>query len=168
MKASAMTRSRTFRTRARAGAVLAFLLLAQGASADDDGLAAARAPLLPAYRSECSGCHVAYPPGMLPAAAWRRVIDDLPHHYGTDASLDPATASALRDWLAGSAGPPHPSSAAPTGDRITRSAWFARQHREVSAATWKRASIRSPANCSACHTHADQGAFNEHDVRIPR
>ena len=26
-------------------------------------------PLLPKYRQECSACHVAYPPGMLPTAS---------------------------------------------------------------------------------------------------
>ena len=25
-----------------------------------------------------------------------------------------------------------------------------------------------PQECAACHTQADQGNFNEHDVRIPR
>jgi len=168
MNADVMTRSRPFHTRARAGAALAFLLLAQGAWADDDDLGAARAPLLAAYKTECSGCHVAYPPGLLPAASWRRVIDNLPHHYGTDASLDPATARTLSAWLAGNAGDLRASSAAPTSDRITQSTWFVRQHREVPAATWKRASVRSAANCSACHAQADQGVFNEHDVRIPR
>ncbi len=168
MKANVMTRSRTFHARARAGAALAFLLLAQGVRADDDDMATVRTPLLPAYKTECSGCHVAYPPDMLPAASWRRVMDNLTHHYGTDASLDPATARTLSAWLAGNAGNLHTSSAAPAGDRITQSTWFVRQHREVSATTWKRASIRSAANCSACHAQADQGVFNEHDVRIPR
>jgi hypothetical protein len=168
MKANLMTRSRPFHTRACAGAALALLLLSRGAWADDDDLVTARAPLLPAYKTECSGCHVAYPPDMLPAASWRRVMDNLPHHYGTDASLDPATAKKLSAWLASHAGNVHTSSAAPVGDRITQSTWFVRQHREVSTATWKRASIRSAANCSACHAQADQGVFNEHEVRIPR
>ena len=53
-------------------------------------------------------------------------------------------------------------------DRITRAAWFVRQHDEVPAETWKRASIKSAANCSACHSRADQGDFDEDNVRIPR
>lgn len=168
MNVDVMTRSRQVHTRARAVAALAVLLLAQGSWADDDDFATARTPLLPAYKTECSGCHVAYPPDMLPAASWRRVMDNLPHHYGTDASLDPATARTLSAWLASNADNLHTSGAAPTGDRITLSTWFVRQHREVSAATWKRASIRSAANCSACHAQADQGVFDEDDVRIPR
>ena len=32
----------------------------------------------------------------------------------------------------------------------------------------ERASIKSAANCAACHTQADKGVFNDHDIRIPR
>ena len=43
-----------------------------------------------------------------------------------------------------------------------------REHDEVPAATWKLPAVKSAANCAACHTQADQGDFNEHNVRIPR
>jgi len=97
-----------------------------------------------------------------------RLMGDLPHHYGTDASLDPATVKALGSWLQANAGTYKRVREEPPQDRITRSAWFIRKHDEVSAATWKRASIKSAANCAACHTRADQGDFNEDNVRIPR
>ena len=29
---------------------------------------------------------------MLPAASWQRLMNNLPRHHGSDASLDPATA----------------------------------------------------------------------------
>lgn len=124
-------------------------------------------PLLPAYRQECASCHVAYPPGMLPAASWQRLLGGLPRHFGTDASLDPATVQALSVWLTANAGTYKRVRDAPPQDRITTSAWFTRQHDEIPSAIWKRASIKSPANCSACHVQADQGNFDEHDVRIP-
>ena len=70
-------------------------------------------PLLPKYRQECSACHVAYPPGMLPAASWQRVMGNLQNHYGTDASLDAATIQELSGWLkAQSANTKAPSAAA--------------------------------------------------------
>ena len=56
-------------------------------------------PLLPTYRQECSACHLAYPPGMLPAASWQRLLSGLPRHFGTDASLDPATLKAALKHL---------------------------------------------------------------------
>jgi hypothetical protein len=125
-------------------------------------------PLLPKYRQECSACHVAYPPGMLPAASWQRVMGNLQNHYGTDASLDAATIQELSGWLKAHAGTYKRVSAPPPDDRITRSAWFIREHNEVPAATWKLPAVKSAANCAACHTQADQGDFRERNIRIPR
>jgi cytochrome c553 len=125
-------------------------------------------PLLPAYQQECAACHLAFPPGALPAASWQRLMSKLPQHYGTDASLDPATVKALSGWLTAHAGTWKRASEAPPEDRITRTAWFVRKHDEISAATWKRASIKSAANCMACHTRADQGDYDDDHVRIPR
>ena len=71
------------------------------------------------------------PPGLLPAASWQRLIDNLPRHFGTDASLDAATAKELSTWLAAHAGTDKRAREAPPEDRITRSAWFIREHDEV-------------------------------------
>ncbi len=123
-----------------------------------------RAPPNPTYQSECSACHVAYPPQLLPAMSWQQIMSDLPHHYGTDASLDPATTKTLTQWLTANSS----SGTQPPANRITRSQWFLHEHDEISATTWKLPAVKSPANCSACHTQADQGDFSEHRIRIPR
>jgi len=124
--------------------------------------------LLPKYKQECAACHMAFPPGMLPADSWARLTSDLPHHYATDASLDAATVSELATWLSANAGTYKRVREAPPEDRITKSAWFIRKHDQVPADVWKRPAVKSAANCAACHTQADQGNFNEHTVRIPR
>jgi nitrate/TMAO reductase-like tetraheme cytochrome c subunit len=120
------------------------------------------------HQQECSSCHVAYPPGLLPAASWARVMNNLGKHYGTDASLDAASTQEISHWLQANAGGDKRAREEPPQDRISKANWFVRQHDEVSAATWKRASIGSPANCSACHADAAKGDFNEHKVRIPK
>jgi hypothetical protein len=56
----------------------------------------------------------------------------------------------------------------PPQDRITQSNWFLRKHREVAPDVFRRTSIKSAANCAACHGGADQGNFSEHAVRIPK
>lgn len=137
------------------------------AAADDHR--AARVPPLPKYTQECSSCHVAYPPGMLPAASWQRVMSGLERHYGTDASLDAESVKQITAWLTANAGTyKRVSASTPPEDRITRSAWFVREHDEISASTWKNTAVKSASNCAACHPRAEQGAFNEHDIRIPR
>ena len=122
----------------------------------------------PVYTQECAACHLAYPPGLLPAASWRRTLSGLNRHYGTDASLDAAAAWQISNWLEAHAGTYKRVREEPPEDRITRSAWFERKHRQVDAAVWLRPSVRSPANCSACHAQADQGDFSERQLRIPR
>lgn len=141
-----------------------------GAQADDERRSLRVAPL-PAYAQECGACHLAYPPGLLPAASWQRLSANLSRHFGTDASLDAATRQSIESWLVAHAGTARKVSRDPTPppeDRITRAPWFQREHREVPAAAWSRPAVKSPANCNACHPRADQGEFNERDIRIPR
>jgi nitrate/TMAO reductase-like tetraheme cytochrome c subunit len=95
-------------------------------------------------------------------------MGDLSRHFGTDASVEPAAQKELSAWLAANAGNGRKTRAQPPEDRITRSDWFVREHREVSRAVWSRPSVKSAANCSACHTQADRGDYDEHAVRIPR
>jgi hypothetical protein len=120
------------------------------------------------YKQECSSCHMAYPPGLLPAQSWRQIMDSLDKHYGTDASLDAQTARDISQWLRANSATFKRARQAPADNRITRSPWFTREHREISSQVWQRASVRSPANCNACHARAEQGRFSEHEVRVPR
>lgn len=134
------------------------------ARADEHG---PRVPPLPRYQQECGACHVAFPARGLPAASWARLMAGLPQHFGTDASLDPAALREIDRWLQAQAASGRQASPPPE-DRITRSAWFLREHDEVGAATWRRAAVGRPSNCAACHTGAAEGRFNEHELRIPR
>lgn len=160
---------------------LVLVLAIPAALADDDGdeegegraaggtvaRRGASVPTLPLYQQECSGCHMAYPSGLLPAASWRRLMANLPQHFGTDASLDPKSVAQITGWLTAHAGAA-PRSGLPPQDRITTSSWFVREHDEIAPAVWRRKAIGSPSNCIACHAQAEQGVFHEHDVRIPR
>ncbi len=126
------------------------------------------APPLPLYKTECAACHIAYPAGMLPAASWQAIMTGLSKHYGVDASLDPTATQHISTWLVAHAGTGRRFSDAPPDNRISKSRWFVRQHDEVNASVFKRASVGSASNCGACHGHAADGDFNEHQVRIPK
>ena len=52
-------------------------------------------------------------------------------------------------------------------NRITKTSWFIRKHDEIKADVWKRAGVKSPANCGACHTTAAEGIFSEKNISIP-
>lgn len=134
-----------------------------------------RGPLLgavpPVVQQECASCHIVYPPGMLPAGSWQRLVAGLDKHFGVDASLDSKTTKQVSDWLLTHAGTYRRVGAQdkPEQDRITKSDWFVRKHREVGSSVWSRPSIKSAANCTACHGQgASQGIFEEDAVRIPK
>ncbi|HEV6966240.1 diheme cytochrome c [Roseateles sp.] len=149
---------------ARAALALSALPLSPAVHADDhEGRTAVAWPK--AYVQECAACHVAYPPRMLPAASWARLMGGLDRHFGTDASLDPQDVQRLGQWLQDNAG--RDARATVPEDRITRTARFEHKHRHIEAATWRLPSVRSAANCMACHSGADQGRYSEHGLRMP-
>jgi nitrate/TMAO reductase-like tetraheme cytochrome c subunit len=125
-----------------------------------------------AFEEECASCHMAYPPQMLDANSWRAVMNGLSKHFGSDASIDEKRRIAITDFLVAHSG------GRKTGDtrdaqgkpllRITETARFDKKHREIAAATWQRASIKSPANCTACHAQAATGDYSERSIQIPK
>lgn len=129
------------------------------------------------YREECGSCHMAYPPGLLPAASWRALMAELDRHFGQNAELDPQSAAALTAWLTANAAEAgtHPLSrkvlrsvGGATPLRISEVPFIAREHREVRPSVWSRPAVGSVANCGACHTGAEQGNFDEDRISIPK
>ncbi|PHS79168.1 MAG: hypothetical protein COB59_03225 [Rhodospirillaceae bacterium] len=53
----------------------------------------------PIAKSECSDCHMAYPPILLPQASWEKILGNLSDHFGDDASLDDATVKSLTEYF---------------------------------------------------------------------
>ena len=119
------------------------------------------------YESECASCHMAFPPGLLGKQSWQNVMSGLDKHFGTDASLDAKTESEITQWLLRNAATKQKYSALAPDNRITKTSWFIRKHDEVRADVWKRAGVKSPANCSACHIDAAKGNFDEDSILIP-
>lgn len=131
-----------------------------------------------AYQEECSACHFAYQPGLLPVRSWQRLFSRLDDHFGENAELDEATRKVLLDYALGHAADLSTAKRslrinrslkpdqAPL--RITRTPYIQNKHRRI-AARWISGNpeVRSLSNCDACHTRAIQGSFNERQVRIP-
>ena len=132
---------------------------------DDGGRATANNA---AWKTECSSCHVAYPPRFLTAESWHAIMSGLDKHFGSNASLDAATTKEIATFLDKNAGS---NRHAPSGKpvlRITETRWFQHEHDEVADRVWKNPKVKSPANCAACHIQADSGNFSEHNIRIPK
>jgi mono/diheme cytochrome c family protein len=128
------------------------------------------------YKEECASCHMAYPPQLLPVRSWKTILRSLEHHFGDNATLDPATLQTLSQYLQD-----HSADAAGTSRKILRSLAsdstplriselpsIRRHHREIPARLITgNPQVKSQSNCIACHQGAEQGAFDEHQVRIP-
>ncbi len=147
-----------------------FLVSIQAVADDDEkhGSKHVYSATLPVWKTECGECHIAYPPQLLPAASWQKMMGSLDEHFGTDASLDADVIAEILPFLEKNAGSERKYAADPgkSSMRITETRWFIKEHDEVSASTWKR--IDSPANCAACHTTAEQGNYDEDFIKIPR
>lgn len=111
---------------------------------------------------------MAFPPGLLPAASWKKVMSGLDKHFGTDASLSDADTAEITNYMVKHGSNRWTANTAPL--RITEGQWFKSKHLsgEINPAVWKRESVKSPSNCMACHSAADKGDFNEHNIRIPK
>lgn len=119
------------------------------------------------YEAECASCHMAYPPALLSEQSWKNVMSSLSKHFGTDAGVDAKTQAELTNWLIKNAATRQKYSETAPENRITKTSWFIRKHDEVRPDVWKRAGIKSPANCSACHIDAANGIFSEKNIKIP-
>ncbi|HUZ62766.1 MAG TPA: hypothetical protein VMU82_03530 [Acetobacteraceae bacterium] len=113
------------------------------------------------FAKQCSACHMAYPPQLLPARSWQAIIGHLRHHFGEDASLGRATTARILTYAVGHAadspfGNPEilrglPSAQTPL--RITDLPIWKRIHdRFLLSGQMTLAPGRlSAANCSRCH-----------------
>ena len=120
------------------------------------------------FQQECSTCHLAYSPGLLPAESWRKMMVGLDKHFGSDASLTDQENKEITTFLVNNASNRWSAPTAPL--RITETAWFRHKHdgSEISPAVWKNPEVKSPANCGACHTQAERGDFSERNIKMPR
>ncbi len=132
----------------------------------------------PLYTEECGSCHMAYPPGLLPARSWSKMMLELENHFGDNAELDEETHNVITGFLLANSADNSEyrrskkfnqsikANEVPT--RISETPYFRREHDEIpSRMVDKNPEVNSFSQCDACHKNAEQGSFNEHDVRIP-
>lgn len=139
-------------------ALLTILLLTAAAARAGDH---AYGPLPASYVEECASCHVAYPPQLLTAPGWQRVMAQLEKHYGVDASIDAKRGATIGDFLQRSASTRDKHAPTEPSARLTRSSWFAREHGPTPPAG------AAFADCAACHTAAAHADYSERSLKLP-
>jgi len=119
------------------------------------------------YTAECGSCHLAYPPALLAASDWQRLMAGLNDHFGTDAAVDGKKGAEIKSFLERHAGNAAKLGNAGNPPRITTTARFVRKHDEVPAKLWRDPRVKLAANCEACHRGAANGNYSEHDIALP-
>jgi hypothetical protein len=124
----------------------------------------------PAFKAECGGCHLPFPPVLLSAPDWRQVMGRLDKHYGDNASIDEPTRREIEAFLVRNAGSGRRTEGAGSGGvppRLTLTNWFRHEHDEVAPAVWRDKRVGSAANCTACHSRAEAGSYREREIHVP-
>ncbi len=127
------------------------------------------------YVRECTACHWQFHPSLLPAASWRVMMGDLPHHFGQDASLSPELTAAITSYLVANANETWATKPAiylrkvnpaePT--KIIATDFWKRRHHELPDELFKQRGIANKINCVACHRDAVEGRFAVSSIHIP-
>jgi len=130
------------------------------------------------YAEECGACHFAYPPGLLPAKNWKKIMTNLSNHFGDNAELEPAVEQALLSYAMENAADRalqkrsvkimRSLKGREASLRITELPYILHKHHEIPKRFIQgNADVGSLSNCTACHTLGEKGIFEEHSVKIP-
>lgn len=128
------------------------------------------------YEKACGSCHMAYPPMLLPAASWSKIVPTSGEHFGDKLDLTADQLREVQSYLTTNAAD---RVSAKLGRKITESLggaspelisevpYIVRKHRKVPPATFARTSVGGLGNCMSCHPGAVRGDFNDDAVKIP-
>ncbi len=126
------------------------------------------------YLDECSACHFAYQPGLMPARSWKQLMANLEDHFGENAELEAEEQKALTAYLLKNAADfsklkrsikiMRSLSRNQTPIRITKIPYIVGKHDELSSQMLKDNSL---SYCDKCHTSASSGSYSERYINIP-
>jgi nitrate/TMAO reductase-like tetraheme cytochrome c subunit len=163
--------------------LVALITVSSSAATAEEGRRVGKREILGAvtnkeYLKECGACHLAYQPQFLPKRSWKKIMNSLDSHFGDNATLDEQTKTEILNYVIHNSAESSSSKISrkmlatlDTVDiplRISETPYFRRKHHELRPEVFKRKSVGSPANCSACHLTAEKGDYDEHKVKIPK
>lgn len=129
------------------------------------------------WREECSDCHFAFHPTLLPRRSWKAIFEQQHKHFGEDLYLEGETYDKLLEFHLKNAAesklsePAHkvlifePPDSTPL--RVTETKYWKHKHEDIDNVYWKSKKVRNKNNCTACHLDAKEGTFEDSDMRLP-
>jgi hypothetical protein len=134
---------------------------------------------LKAWNDECSSCHYAYPPGLLPEASWKKLLTPaaLEKHFGENIEMKDALRQQLLDYAAANAADHSmakrsrklvASLAGASPERITETPYIKRKHQDLPKnLVQDNPKVKALSQCDTCHTDAKTGNLDDDTVLIP-
>ena len=131
----------------------------------------------PTYKENCGACHFAYQPQLLPSGSWSKILSERSDHFGETLDIDPEAEKEIAEYLKANAADCSSSKLSArflrslggqTPNRITEIPCVQKYHREIRRDVITRDSIGSLSNCTACHTTAEMGVYDDDDAQIPK
>ncbi|MCP4671094.1 MAG: hypothetical protein GY857_07290, partial [Desulfobacula sp.] len=122
-------------------------------------------------------CHFLYQPELLPSDSWIRLLANLDDHFEEMVELDDDSKKIIGDYLKSNSAEYSSAKRAvkimrslrnQVPLRITDIPYIKEKHHEVSPDVLKLEAIGSLSNCSACHTTAEDGIYEDDNVIIPK
>ena len=121
---------------------------------------------------------MAYQAGLMPADSWKKIMGNLSQHFGDNAELDTETNRKILTFLVENSADSASSSLSkkfarvsntdgvPT--RISKLPYFLKEHYELPKSIFTISpELSSFSQCEACHSRAQTGSFNEHEIKMP-
>jgi cytochrome b len=127
------------------------------------------------YR-DCGDCHKVYPPHILPAASWRKIMGSLDNHRGekiTDENISMVNQETILNYLVENSADSSTREVSvktlhSLGQRvpktITKTPYWRETHKHIPRSVYKTKKIKDKSNCFACHKDFEHGVLDDMNI----
>ena len=113
----------------------------------------------PVTKRECGACHMVYPPALLPARSWQKILGHLDNHFGDNAAMPEPTRQKILAYMTQNAGDSGATDGwflrgvqdTETPARITDMPFWRAIHGGFPVTSFKRPAVKKRGNCIGCH-----------------
>ncbi|OGG96882.1 MAG: hypothetical protein A2527_00465 [Candidatus Lambdaproteobacteria bacterium RIFOXYD2_FULL_50_16] len=129
------------------------------------------------YVDECGTCHMPYQIELLPKASWAKIMAGLKDHFGEEVSLSSGQTKVLNRIFTKDAADVSKAARAKmvmnslaaneAPLRIMDVPYIKNKHQAIKPEVIARKSVRSLANCEACHISAQGGLYIQKHIQVP-